>query len=140
LSVPQADTAVPVALAIGGNLGDRAATLRDAVRRLVAHGFIVDAVSSLYETPPWGYADQPPFLNGAIRGRTTLSPQDLLTLAKQVEHDLGRQPTFRNGPRPVDIDIAHYDDQIIDGPGIQVPHPGLAERAFVLVPLAEVAG
>jgi dihydropteroate synthase len=140
LSVPHGDTAVPVALAIGGNLGDRAATLRDAVRRLVAGGVIVDAVSSLYETPPWGYADQPPFLNGAIRGRTALSPQDLLALAKQVEHDLGRQPTFRNGPRPVDIDIALYNDQIIDEPGIQVPHPGLPERAFVLVPLAEVAG
>ena len=101
---------------------------------------MVDAVSSLYETPPWGYADQPPFLNGAVRGRTTLSPHDLLALAKQIEHDLGRQPTFRNGPRPVDIDIALYDDQIIDEPEIQVPHPGLPERAFVLVPLAEVAG
>lgn len=134
------DTEVPVALALGGNLGDRAATLREAVRRLVAGGVTVDAVSSLYETPPWGYADQPPFLNGAVRGRTALSPLGLLALAKQVERDLGRQPTFRNGPRPVDIDIALYGDRVIDEPELQVPHPHLAERAFVLVPLAEVAG
>jgi dihydropteroate synthase len=140
LSASPTTATVPVALAIGGNLGDRAATLRDAVRRLVAGGVMVDAVSSLYETPPWGYADQPPFLNGAVRGRTALSPHDLLALAKQIEHDLGRLPTFRNGPRPVDIDIALYDDQIIDEPEIQVPHPGLPERAFVLVPLTEVAG
>jgi dihydropteroate synthase len=140
LSASPTTATVPVALAIGGNLGDRAATLRDAVRRLVAGGVMVDAVSSLYETPPWGYAEQPPFLNGAVRGRTALSPHGLLALAKQIEHDLGRLPTFRNGPRPVDIDIALYDDQIIDEPEIQIPHPGLPERAFVLVPLAEVAG
>lgn len=131
---------MPVALAIGGNLGDRAANLRDAVRRLVAGGVMVDAVSSLYETPPWGYSDQPPFLNGALRGRTTLAPHALLALAKQVEQELGRAPSFRNAPRPVDIDIALYGDQVIDEPGLRVPHPGLPERAFVLVPLAEIAG
>lgn len=131
---------VAVALAIGGNLGDRAANLRDAVRRLVAGGVHVDAVSSLYETPPWGYADQPPFLNGAVRGRTTLGPHELLSLAKQVEQELGRAPSFRNAPRPVDIDIALYGDCIINEPGLHVPHPGLPERAFVLVPLAEIAG
>ncbi len=130
----------PVALAIGGNLGDRAANLREAVRRLVAGGVQVDAVSSLYETPPWGYTDQPPFLNGAVCGRTTLDPQQLLALAKRIESVLGRAPSFRNAPRPVDIDIALYGDQIIAEPGLHVPHPGLPERAFVLVPLAEVAG
>lgn len=140
MSAPSPDASVEIALAIGGNLGDRAATLRDAVRRLVAGGVRVDAVSSLYETPPWGYADQSPFLNGAVRGRTTLSPHDLLALAKRIEHDLGRQPTFRNGPRPVDIDIALYDDRVIDEPDLRVPHPGLPDRAFVLVPLAEIAG
>lgn len=134
------DGSADIALVIGGNLGDRAATLRDAVRRLVAGGVMVDAVSSLYETPPWGYEDQPPFLNGAVRGRTTLAPRDLLALAKQVERDLGRQRTFRNGPRPVDIDIALYDERVIDEPDLQVPHPGLPERAFALVPLAEIAG
>ena len=130
---------VPVALAIGGNLGDPAATLREAVGRLVAGGVMVDAVSSLYETPPWGYENQPPFLNGAIRGRTRLAPRDLLALAKQIEHELGRQPSFRNAPRPVDIDIALYGDCVIDEPELRVPHPGLPERAFVLVPLAEIA-
>jgi dihydropteroate synthase len=139
MAEPQADL-TPVALAIGGNLGDRAATLREAVRRLVAGGVLVDAVSSLYETPPWGYEEQPKFLNGAVRGRTALSPRALLTLAKQIERDLGRVESFRNAPRPVDIDIALYGDHVIDEPDLQVPHPGLPERAFVLVPLAEIAG
>jgi dihydropteroate synthase len=140
LSDPTRHHEVTVALAIGGNLGDRAANLRDAVRRLVAGGVQVDAVSSLYETPPWGYADQPSFLNGALRGRTTLAPHDLLTLVKRIEQELGREPSFRNAPRPVDIDIALYGDCVINEPGLHVPHPGLPERAFVLVPLAEVAG
>lgn len=131
---------VPVALAIGGNLGDRVANLHAAVRRLVAGGVQVDAVSTLYETPPWGYTEQPPFLNGAVRGRTSLAPQQLLALAKRIERELGRAPSFRNAPRPVDIDIALYGDQIINEPGLHVPHPGLPERAFVLVPLAEIAG
>jgi dihydropteroate synthase len=139
LSGPAEPTSVNVALAIGGNLGDRVATLRDAVRRLVAGGVHVDTVSSLYETPPWGYENQPPFLNGAVRGRTTLPPRDLLALAKQIERELGRKESFRNAPRPVDIDIALYDDRIIDEPELSVPHPGLPERGFVLVPLAEIA-
>ncbi len=140
ISGPLPHPGVPVALAIGGNLGDRPATLREAIRRLVAGGVTVDAVSSLYETPPWGYADQPLFLNGAVRGRTALAPQALLALVKQIEHDLGREPSFRNAPRPVDIDIALYGDRVIDEPGLRVPHPGLPDRAFVLVPLAEIAG
>ncbi len=130
-----------VALAIGGNLGDRVATLRAATARLVAGGVAIHAVSSLYETPPWGYADQPKFLNGAVRGATSLPPLDLLRLAKEIEHDLGRLPSFRNAPRPVDIDIALYDDAVIadDVHDLYVPHPRLSERAFVLVPLAEIA-
>lgn len=130
-----------VLLAIGGNMGDRAATLREATRRLVAGGVAVAAVSSLYETPPWGYAAQPPFLNGAVRGDTALAPLALLRLAKQIEGDLGRAPSFRNAPRPVDIDIALYGDDVIhdEAHDLYVPHPRLPERGFVLVPLAEVA-
>jgi len=140
LSDPAQPSDINIALAIGGNLGDRAANLRDAVRRLVAGGVRVDAVSSLYETPPWGYTDQPSFLNGALRGRTHLAPRDLLALVKRIEHELGREPSFRNAPRPVDIDIALYGDCVINEPGLHIPHPGLPERAFVLVPLAEIAG
>ncbi len=130
-----------VVLAIGGNLGDRVATLRQAVRRLAGSGMSITAVSSLYETPPWGYADQPKFLNGAVRGTTALAPLDLLYLAKRIERDLGRTPSFRNGPRPVDLDIALYDDTAIadDAHDLYVPHRSLPERAFVLVPLAEIA-
>lgn len=122
-------------------MGDRAATLREAVRRLAAGGVAVAAVSALHETPPWGYADQPPFLNGAVRGDTALAPLALLRLAKRIEGDLGRTPSFRNAPRPVDIDIALYGDELIadDIHGLHVPHPRLPERGFVLVPLAEIA-
>jgi len=140
LSDPAQPSDVNIALAIGGNLGDRAANLREAVRRLVASGVRVDAVSSLYETPPWGYMDQPAFLNGALRGRTHLAPRDLLALVKRIEHELGREPSFRNAPRPVDIDIALYGDCVVNEPGLHIPHLGLPERAFVLVPLAEIAG
>ena len=127
-----------IALAIGGNVGDRVATLREATRLLAAGGV---AVSALYETPPWGYADQPPFLNGAVRGETALAPLDLLRLAKRIEGELGRTPSFRNAPRPVDVDIALYGDAVIadDAHDLHVPHLRLPERGFVLVPLAEIA-
>ncbi len=95
--------------------------------------------SSIYETEPWGYHDQPAFLNQVLEGRTDLSPGALLDHLKQIETKLGRQPTFRYGPRLVDLDILFYGDQVIDLPGLAVPHPHLAERAFVLVPLAELA-
>lgn len=130
---------VEVALAIGGNIGDRVATLRSAVASLAAGGVSVDAVSALYETPPWGYTAQPMFLNGAVRGRTNLAPHDLLDLAKRIEQELGRLPSFRNAPRPVDIDIALYGDAAVQLPDLEIPHPRLAERAFVLMPLAEIA-
>lgn len=130
-----------VALAIGGNVGDRVAILREATRRITVGGVAVLAVSALYETPPWGYADQPPFLNGAVRGATALAPLDLLRLAKQIEGDLGRTPSFRNAPRPVDIDIALYGDQIVADEihDLHIPHPRLPERGFALVPLMEIA-
>ena len=88
-----------VALAIGGNMGDRAATLRAAVRLLAADGVAVTAVSSLYETPPWGYTAQPPFLNGAVRGETDLAPLDLLRLAKEIEREDGAPPPPSATPR-----------------------------------------
>ncbi len=128
-----------VALALGGNIGDTVGTLNAAVHELVVGGVTVGAVSSLYETPPWGYADQPSFLNGAVIGETTLAPLDLLDLAKRIERDLGRRPTFRNAPRPVDIDLALYGNETVALPDLQIPHSRLPERGFVLVPLAEVA-
>lgn len=128
-----------VYLGLGANLGDREANLRAARERLQERGVELERCSSLYETEPWGVRDQPRYLNAVCRGRTALSPQELLRLAKQVERDLGRRPGVRYGPRPVDVDILLYDDLALDTPDLTIPHPRLAERGFVLVPLAELA-
>ncbi len=125
-------------LALGSNLGDRRGNLAAALQRL--RDFVeIETVSSLYETEPVGYADQPRFLNMVCYGKTWLSPQELLKRAKEIEAELGRQPSFRNGPRPIDIDIIFYDNLSFSEDALTVPHPRMAERAFVLVPLAEIA-
>src|SRR5260370_33997566 len=97
------------------------------------------SVSSIYETEAVGYIDQPRFLNIVCRSTTTLSAQELLKYAKDIEVAIGRQPTFRNGPRLIDIDIMFYDELCITQENLIVPHPRMPERAFVLVPLGEIA-
>ncbi|MFA7249952.1 MAG: 2-amino-4-hydroxy-6-hydroxymethyldihydropteridine diphosphokinase [Dehalococcoidia bacterium] len=134
-----------VYLALGSNLGDRREHLRAAIEELRAGGVDIDTVSALYETPPWGVADQPAFLNIAVRGSTDLDPRALLALAKRIEAAHGRDFTApRWTARPVDIDIALIEDQngsvTLDDPELTVPHALIAERSFVLVPLAEIAG
>lgn len=129
-----------VYIGLGANLGDREATIRTALRRLQDHEEIeVQRVSRLRETDPVGYEDQPQFLNGVARLQTTLEPRELLTVLLDLERDLGRTrhgPRF--GPRTIDLDILLYDDRVVDEPGLRVPHPRIAERAFVLEPLAEL--
>lgn len=126
-----------IVLALGSNLGDRAANLRHAVDRLVANRITVTGCSSIWETPPVP-ADQPEFLNAVVIAETELAPLDLLHTLKTIEYDLGRRPGRRWGPRTIDLDILFYDDAAIDEPDLTVPHPRIAERAFVLAPLAEV--
>ncbi len=128
-----------VFLGLGSNLGDRAANLRATRERLAAGGVALDRCSSLYETEPWGVAEQPRFLNAVCRGRTRLAPAALLALAKRIERELGRVETVRYGPRTVDIDILLYGERQLATPELTIPHPRLAERAFVLVPLTELA-
>ena len=133
-----------VYLGLGSNLGDRADNLAQAIRRLgqppPRDGTLRPLrASSIYETAPWGYADQPAFLNCVLEAETNLAPLALLALGQRVERELGRQPTFRYGPRLVDVDILLYGDLVLDLPQLQVPHPRMAQRAFVLVPLAELA-
>ncbi len=127
-----------VYLALGTNLGDREENLREAEQRLGAAATITGR-SSIYETEPWGVADQPWFLNEVVRGETRLTPQELLAVVKTIEQEMGRAPSVRYGPRLIDLDILFYDDRIIRSPGLEVPHPRLAERRFVLVPLEELA-
>jgi 2-amino-4-hydroxy-6-hydroxymethyldihydropteridine diphosphokinase len=131
-------TAQTIFLGLGSNQGDRLQLLRAALQRLAPH-VLIQACSSLYETPPWGVTDQPPFLNAVARASTTLEPQALLRLLKQVEQALGRTPGLRYGPRPVDLDILLYGSLQLADTALQIPHPRIAERSFVLVPLAELA-
>ncbi len=127
-----------VFIALGANLGDRLANLQAALRAFPP-AVSVELKSAAYETEPWGYADQPAFLNMVVRAATDLSPADLLRYLKNREDSLGRKPSFQNGPRLIDLDILFYDDLVLDTPPLVIPHPRLHERAFVLVPLAEIA-
>ena len=125
-------------LSLGSNLGDRVGNLRAALTALEGVAEI-EKVSSLYETEPVGVVDQPAFLNLAVRGSTQLSPGELLEALKRIERDVGRVPSFRWGPRVVDVDILMYGDLVVDSPDLTIPHKEMMNRAFVLVPLAEIA-
>lgn len=127
-----------VYLALGSNLGDRLANLEAALAALPPTVHLV-AASSVYETPPWGYLDQPAFLNQVVKVETDLPPGELLTYLKALEVQLGRVDSVRYGPRVIDLDILFYDDLVLEIPGLNIPHPRLHERAFVLVPLADLA-
>lgn len=127
-----------VYLGLGSNLGDRRANLVEAIQRLRRH-IHIDRLSSVYETEPAYRRDQPRFLNMALQGVTALGPEDLLAFLKQVEGRMGRQPTERYGPRPIDVDILFYDQDVVSTDGLRIPHPLIAERGFVLVPLNEIA-
>ncbi len=128
-----------VYLSLGANLGNREETLREAVKRLgAAEGVSVTAVSSVYETEPWGKTDQPRFLNLAAAIRTTLTPEELLALTQSIENALGRVRHERWGARTIDIDVLCFEGVERNTPELTLPHPYMTERAFVLVPLAEI--
>ncbi len=129
---------IRVFLGIGTNLGDRERNLEEA-RAVLSQKLEILKESSLYQTAPWGYLDQPSFLNQVIEAQTDLSSLNLLGFLKDTEKLLGRQANFRYGPRLIDLDILFYGNRIIQTPRLQVPHPRLTQRAFVLVPLAEIA-
>lgn len=127
-------------LSLGGNLGEPIRAMASALRMLDADAATrVVAVSSLYRTPPWGKLDQPDFLNAAAEIATSRTPQDLLDLCLQAELALKRVRAERWGPRIVDIDVLAFDGTSLREPGLELPHPRMLERAFVLVPLAEIA-
>ncbi len=131
---------VDAALGLGGNLGDPVVAFATVLRRLATHQAVsLVRPSSVYRTAPWGKLDQPEFLNMAVLIETGLSARALLELCLSLEREGGRERRERWGPRTLDIDILTYGGQTIDEPGLQVPHPRIAERAFVLAPLAEIA-
>ncbi len=127
-----------VFLSLGSNLGDRLAYLREARRRLERQ-VRIDKVSSVYDTDPVGYEDQPPFLNAVVQGWTVLEPMPLLDFVKDVEEEMGRVPTTHWGPRLIDIDILTFGRLRVETLDLIIPHPEMLKRAFVLVPLAEIA-
>lgn len=127
-----------VYLALGSNLDDRLANLKQAITALSPQ-MEVKAKSRVYETPPWGYTEQPMFLNQVIKANTYLEFEPLLRHIKRLEIALGRKQSFKNGPRLIDIDILFYDDLVLNTPSLVIPHPHMHERGFVLRPLMDIA-
>jgi 2-amino-4-hydroxy-6-hydroxymethyldihydropteridine diphosphokinase len=135
-------TTAEALIALGGNVGDIAATFDRAIVMLCDNQSVrLEQRSANYRTPPWGVADQPPFMNAAFAITTTLSPRELLERMREVEWHLGRNRGFeyRWGPRTLDLDMLTYGEITLDTPELTLPHPRMFERAFVLVPLAEIA-
>ncbi|MEQ1610386.1 MAG: 2-amino-4-hydroxy-6-hydroxymethyldihydropteridine diphosphokinase [Hyphomonadaceae bacterium] len=130
-----------VALGLGANLGDRCGSIIAALKALDQHPDVtVTRVSSIYATPPWGIVDQPAFLNAVALVETSLSPNALLDVCQDIERELGRRPRLRWGPREIDIDLLNIEGVRIVSERLSLPHAGLFERLFVLVPLHEVWG
>ena len=125
-------------IGLGANLGDRAGTLRWALERLDSVGKVT-AVSPIYETEPLDYLDQPPFLNAVAKVTTNLRPGSVLASLLAIELDGGRERSIRHGPRTLDLDLLLYDDLVMATPDLTLPHPRMLQRAFVLVPLADLA-
>jgi 2-amino-4-hydroxy-6-hydroxymethyldihydropteridine diphosphokinase len=129
-----------IGLGLGSNIGDKPANIARALAILSARGAVdITAVSSIYRTLPWGNVDQEDFANACALATTALQPAELLAEVKTVEAEMGRTGGVRWGPRLIDIDILFYDDQAFDSPALVLPHKDLFNRAFVLVPLAEIA-
>jgi 2-amino-4-hydroxy-6-hydroxymethyldihydropteridine diphosphokinase len=129
-----------IGLGLGSNIGDKVANIRRALRLLEERGIVrLTAVSSIYRTKPWGYLNQDFFANACALGQTRLQPLELLAAANAIENDMGRRKTVRWGPRLIDVDILFYGDAAFEHAQLNLPHKELFERAFVLVPLAEIA-
>ncbi|MFD1744080.1 2-amino-4-hydroxy-6-hydroxymethyldihydropteridine diphosphokinase [Rhizobium helianthi] len=131
---------VLAAIGLGGNLGDPVKAMAEALQALDRQeNCRVLSVSRLYRTPPWGKLDQADFVNSCALVETSLSPSELLALCLSIERSMKRVRLERWGPRTIDIDVLTYGDEVIDDDGLQVPHPRMTERAFVLMPLNEIA-
>jgi 2-amino-4-hydroxy-6-hydroxymethyldihydropteridine diphosphokinase len=128
-----------VYIALGSNLGDRIANLLLARERIASPHVRLTRASSIYETAPREIVDQPWFLNQVVAAETTLFPRQLMARLLRIEHEMGRQRTIAKGPRVIDLDILLFGDAVIHTAGLEVPHPRMAERRFVLEPLAELA-
>ena len=127
-----------VYIGIGSNLGKREKNCEQAIKLLTENGANITRRSSMIETEPWGVKDQPRFINMAVEVETLLVPEELLSLLKNIEIDVGRKDTIRWGPRVIDLDILFYDELVVKTDRLEVPHQGISKREFVLRPLAEI--
>lgn len=130
---------VTVYIGLGANVGDREANINRALVELVRAGCALSQVSSIYETAPVGFSDQPDFLNAVAEIETDLGPGELMDALAGIERKIGREETFKWGPRTIDLDILLYGDRTLAEDNLAIPHPEMSKRAFVLVPLAEIA-
>lgn len=128
-----------VYIGIGSNLGNRKENCLSALTALSNHDILIKKQSSLNETEPWGVKGQPEFINMAVKVETDKTPGELLNLFKEIEKDMGRQETYKWGPRIIDLDILLYDSLVVEEPDLKIPHPLMHMREFVLTPLAEIA-
>lgn len=126
-------------LGMGSNIGDKVANLKQGVKELRHANIHINAISSLYETAPVGYLDQDNFYNIVLKAQTDKTPEELLVCLKKIENDMGRKKTVRFGPRNIDIDILLYEGVLVNQENLIIPHERMAERAFVMVPLSEIA-
>jgi 2-amino-4-hydroxy-6-hydroxymethyldihydropteridine diphosphokinase len=139
-NAPESGGSIEIGFGLGSNIGDKPANIRAALALIESRGVArLSAVSSIYKTPPWGYLEQESFANACAIARTMLSPEALLAAVKAIETDMGRAETIRWGPRLIDIDILFYGDAPLATEALVLPHKELFNRAFVLVPLAEIA-
>jgi 2-amino-4-hydroxy-6-hydroxymethyldihydropteridine diphosphokinase len=140
LNAPEAPGLIAIGFGLGSNIGDKPANIRKALALIEERGLArLTAISSIYRTPPWGYLEQESFANACALGQTALQPEALLAAVKGIETDMGREETVRWGPRLIDVDILFYGDAPLTTPDLVLPHKELFNRAFVLVPLAEIA-
>jgi 2-amino-4-hydroxy-6-hydroxymethyldihydropteridine diphosphokinase len=128
-----------VIIAIGTNLGNRKENIETAIQKIKENGINIEKVSPIYETAPYGYTEQPTFLNCAIFAKTNLSPHKLLDTLLSIEKEMGRVRKIHWGPRIIDLDIIFYDNLIIDEPDLKIPHPDMQNREFVLKPINDIA-
>ena len=128
-----------VYLALGSNVGDRHANLGDAISRMTQSSIHITKLSSIYETEPVDYLEQPWFLNAVLEAQTDLPPAQLLATLRRIESEMGSNKPFAKGPRLIDLDVLLYADETIDTPTLQIPHPRMLQRNFVLAPIAEIA-
>jgi 2-amino-4-hydroxy-6-hydroxymethyldihydropteridine diphosphokinase len=126
-------------IGIGSNIGNRGNNCRQAIKLIEKNGILIKKQSRMHETEPWGIKDQPKFINMAVEVETDKKPEELLVILKEIEKEIGRTETVKWGPRVIDLDILFYDDLILKISGLEIPHPLLHERDFVLKPLCEIA-